>query len=292
LSHFHPYASKKPVTLFTLLETHTGQVRRELKTRLDAHPRHMNARTFSPDGSFLASAGDDGKVRLWHVPSGSTMRHFPAHLGGVFFVGFSRDGKTLISAGHDTSILLWDMRELTRFRKPLQPFGLSPQHLEELWRDLARDDAARAFDAIWTLAAVPGQTIPFLQQRLKPVPRPEGRLVKQCLADLEDKDFVARQQAMRELAALGELVEPALRQAAESPGALERSRRLALLLRKLEEHRLAPAVVRDLRAVETLEKIGTDDAKKLLQRLATGAPAARLARDAAAALERLGHRHP
>jgi hypothetical protein len=50
--------------------------------------------------------------------------------------------------------------------------------------------------------------------------------------------------------------------------------------------------LRQLRAVEALEHIGTADARQVLQRLADGAPDARLTREAQASLERLKRRKP
>jgi hypothetical protein len=48
-----------------------------------------------------------------------------------------------------------------------------------------------------------------------------------------------------------------------------------------------PERVQALRAVEVLEWIGTPEARKVLEALATGAPAARLTREARASLGRL-----
>jgi hypothetical protein len=45
--------------------------------------------------------------------------------------------------------------------------------------------------------------------------------------------------------------------------------------------------LRQLRAIEVLERAGTAQAKKILSKLAGGAPDARLTREAKAALERL-----
>ena len=64
-------------------------------------------------------------------------------------------------------------------------------------------------------------------------------------------------------------------------------RRVVVLLKKLEGAKPSPKTIRTLRAVEVLEKIGTEPARQLLQKLAAGAPAARVTREAAAAAKRL-----
>jgi hypothetical protein len=40
--------------------------------------------------------------------------------------------------------------------------------MDRLWADLD-DDAARAYQAIWEMAAVPDRSVPLLSERLKPI---------------------------------------------------------------------------------------------------------------------------
>ena len=63
----------------------------------------------SPDGKQLATAGDDGTVRVWDAQSLSELRVFRGHEDEVFTVAFSPDGQSLASAGPDGSIKLWDL---------------------------------------------------------------------------------------------------------------------------------------------------------------------------------------
>jgi WD40 repeat protein len=76
---------------------------------LIGHEGQVNCVEFSPGGRILASAGADGTIRLWSVPSGSP-RHVldvPDSRFGVYSVAFSPDGKTLASCSGNL-VRLWD----------------------------------------------------------------------------------------------------------------------------------------------------------------------------------------
>jgi hypothetical protein len=95
---------------------------------------------------------------------------------------------------------------------------------------------------------------------------------------------------MKELAGEEELAAPALRKVLEGKPSLEVRKRVESLLDALKEPVTSSEKLRLLRAVETLERADSPEARALLERLAQGTPEARLTREAKAALQRLARR--
>jgi hypothetical protein len=112
--------------------------------------------------------------------------------------------------------------------------------------------------------------------------------VARLIADLDSKNFAARQKATAALEKLGELVVLPLRAALEKRPALEAAQRIEKILDLVAGQPLPPEKLPDLRAVEALESIATPDARAVLRALGQGAPGAHLTRDAQGALLRLG----
>src|SRR5262249_46916303 len=158
---------------------------------------------------------------------------------------------------------------------------LSPAELDTHWGELAEADAARAYRAVWDLAAAP-EALPFLKQRLAPVPAPDARRLQKALADLDSESFARRQQAMREGEKAADLAGPALRKLLESRVTLETRQRVQQLLAKVATP--SGEQLRQLRALEALEHAGTPEARRVLEAAARGAPEARLTREAQATL--------
>jgi hypothetical protein len=165
----------------------------------------------------------------------------------------------------------------------------APTGLEETWADLGTKDPARAEQAMSRLVAQSAAAVRLLGQRLRPVKVPEPRRVARWLATLDSDEFAAREEATRELAQRGEVVEAVLRKALTNHPSPEVRRRLEGLLQKVKAQRLSPPPerLRAVRAVEVLERIGDRAARRLLTALARGAPEAQLTVEAQSALERL-----
>jgi WD40 repeat protein/DNA-binding SARP family transcriptional activator len=81
---------------------------------LSGHTGAVRTAAFSPDGSRLASTGNDGTVRIWDPRTGEQMLVLRGHIAAVSSVAFSPDGSQLVSAGAEGIARVWalDLDEL------------------------------------------------------------------------------------------------------------------------------------------------------------------------------------
>jgi RNA polymerase sigma factor (sigma-70 family) len=251
-------------------------------------PRPFSHVAFAPDGRTLATAHGDGAIQLWDVDTGEELLRRTAAQAPVSCLAFAPDARSLATGHADGSILVWG---LTGAGKATAGPARQPdaRQLERWWADLAGDDARRAHAAIRDLAAVPEPAVRLFRDRLRPVAEGPSDRLRGLIADLDRPEFERREAAAKQLTALGERAGPALREALHAGPSAEQRRRIRRLLDALDG---APSgeAVRPLRAVEVLERLGSGEARAVLETLATGVPGARLTRDAQASLKRLARR--
>ncbi|KAL3466580.1 hypothetical protein BJX64DRAFT_231720 [Aspergillus heterothallicus] len=79
----------------------------ELQT-LEDHTDAVLDISVSPDGQKLASASQDGTVKLWHSVTGQLQQTLSEHTVESTTVSFSHDGQQLTSGEGDGAVKLWD----------------------------------------------------------------------------------------------------------------------------------------------------------------------------------------
>ena len=62
----------------------------------------------APDGTWLATASDDGSVRIWDPATGQQRATLTGHTGEVSAVAIAPDGTWLATASDDGTVRIWD----------------------------------------------------------------------------------------------------------------------------------------------------------------------------------------
>lgn len=81
--------------------------------RLRKSTERVTAVTFSPDGSLVATATDDGTVRLWSARNGTNIRTLEAPIGDPRYrphAVFSPDGRIVAVSYKNAQVWLWDVQ--------------------------------------------------------------------------------------------------------------------------------------------------------------------------------------
>jgi WD40 repeat protein len=271
-------------------ETATGQERMRIATNEGLRIRIA----YSPDGRLLAWVDQSETILLCDAWTGKEVGTFTGHRGAVTSLSFAPDGKTLVSGGLDSTVVVWDVSGLLPPARPAAE-KLSREELARCWDDLAGTDAVRAYQVMAKLSRHPNQAEGLLKERLAANPGTSAERLARLIADLDSDNFKTREKASLELANLGQLAEGALRNALEGTPSPELKRRVQELLKKLDGKPDNPEHRRLLRAIELLERLGTSEARRLLDKLAkeaTDPDTARQAKDSLARLARAGRGAP
>jgi hypothetical protein len=232
---------------------------------------------FSADGRMLAAGSEEGTLFVWEAFTGRLRHRFTGHKQWIASVAFSPDGRRLAASSADAPVYVWDLAGSF-------PRQIPAGDLERHWKALAGTDAVAAFAALRRLAATPESALPFLRERVKPVPPTDPERYSKLIGELDSPRFPERERATAELEKLAPQAEALLRRALREATSPEVRRRLGQILDHLEAG--PPEVLRSRRAVEALEWMGMP-AADFLDMLAGGAPEAVLTREATAARDRV-----
>jgi WD40 repeat protein len=239
---------------------------------------------FASGGQWLVTVGEDRAVRFWELSTGLELHRVELSDCGASRVAVTPDGRTLLTLNRDMTVLLWDLAPTGGVRP-------KPDDLGPLWDDLAAPAGAKAYRAVWALAAEPERTVAALRKALPGWLREaagRGERIRRLLAELDNTSFDRREAASKDLAGLGADAEPALRRVlAGSPSAEVRRRVETLLFGKGPPATPGTGDLRLLRAAAVLERIGTEGARQLLEEMAGAVPGTRLELEARTALEHL-----
>ena len=123
---------------------HVRKLASPAPTRNFAYGSTVDAVAFQPNGTLLAAAGHDGKVRFFDLVKNAQAKEISAHIRmvqknnvpqPVYSLTFSPDGKQLLTSSYDNSIKLWDVPSgnLIREFKPYTLKDFEKGHQEPVY---------------------------------------------------------------------------------------------------------------------------------------------------------------
>jgi len=162
------------------------------------------------------------------------------------------------------------------------------EKLELLWTELMNADGATALDAVKSMESNGDRAVTFLRKKMSPISHLDAAAVQQLINHLDAPQYALRQRATDELSLWGSAIIKALNDAQGAPKSQEDRIRLEALVENADNPvGTIPAAIRWRRATRVLERIGTPEARKLLDELGKGDQDARATQQAQEALLRL-----
>ncbi|HEX3152736.1 MAG TPA: WD40 repeat domain-containing protein [Gemmataceae bacterium] len=185
----------------------------------------------------------------------------------IFALQAIPNSQRVLTILRDGTALVWD---LAAFPMPRLSDKHGDPELRAWWDELAEEDAAKAYAAGCKLTEAPAvDVVKFLRTRIRPAKAIDAEVVHKLIGDLDSATFAIREAAEKKLLQLGPPILPQMRKPPANLSA-EASQRLGRLREQLSNPVPQPETLRVLRALAVLERVGTNDACKLVDELAGG----------------------
>jgi len=236
-----------------LLDVTSGEVVGELI----GHQGNARGVCYFEHGKKIISGSEDKTIRIWDVESRELIRKFDEHSGGTLDIAVSPDDRRLITADMPESykVHLWDLNTGKVFHT-FGPFRSLISHVSysndgrfvtiavwdgtfqvadgetgEVLRNIrgiaAVNCGAFSPDNRWLAVATFGSELYIFEGVVDPDEATQSK-IRQLIAQLDDNSYAQREEASRQLTAVGAAAISALRasQSSESPEVRWRTRRI------------------------------------------------------------------
>ncbi|GEM_PF-5345376 len=232
---------------------------------------------FAPNGRVLVAMDARGVLRLYELATGGVMCSFARKTTQAFGFAVAPRGARAATGEQDGTVLVWNLLALHD-----DSLGL-----DECMRELGSADAATGYRAMSGLYALGPHAVERIAKDVRPAePREEG--LDQLVHDLDSDDPARRGRATDRLREAGEEARASLQGCLDGKPSPEARERAQEILDDLDARRVPDSEgLRAIRAVWVLEGLGSPEARAVLERLAAGAPGARLTSESAAARSRM-----
>ena len=92
----------------------------------EGHKAGICCLTFSPDGKYLASGGEDFSIKVWDLRASRILANLSGHRGKVNDLCFNEDSSMIMSASEDKTIKFWNIKSIQRWDQILISLSLAP----------------------------------------------------------------------------------------------------------------------------------------------------------------------